>query len=93
MEINAEVIIKATKVDGVYSADPKKDSNAVKLPKLTYLEVLQQGLQVMDATATSLCMDNNLPMIIFDMTERGNIKKVVTGEQIGTIVKGGTVNG
>ncbi len=89
MEINAEVILKATKVDGVYSADPKKDKNAVKLPTLTYLEVLQKGLQVMDATATSLCMDNNLPMIIFDMTQRDNIKKVVLGENIGTIVKGG----
>jgi uridylate kinase len=92
MEINAEVILKATKVDGVYSADPKKDKNAVKLPKLTYLEVLQKGLQVMDATATSLCMDNNLPMIIFDMTQRDNIKKVVHGEEIGTIVQGGVEN-
>ncbi|MCW8859094.1 MAG: UMP kinase [Deltaproteobacteria bacterium] len=89
MEINAEVILKATKVDGVYSADPNKDRNAVKIPTLTYLEVLQKGLQVMDATATSLCMDNNLPMIIFDMTRRDNIKKVVLGEPIGTIVKGG----
>ena len=89
MEINAEVILKATKVDGVYSADPKKDKNAVKLPTLTYLDVLQKGLQVMDATATSLCMDNNLPMIIFDMTQRDNIKKVVLGEKIGTIVQGG----
>ncbi len=93
MEINAEVILKATKVDGVYSADPKKDRDAVKLPTLTYLEVLQKGLQVMDATATSLCMDNNLPMIIFDMTRRDNIKKVILGEQIGTIVKGGDGDG
>ncbi len=93
MEINAEVIIKATKVDGVYTADPKKDSDAVKLPVLTYLEVLQRGLQVMDATATSLCMDNNLPMIIFDMTQPGNIQKVVRGESIGTIVKGGDADG
>lgn len=93
MEINAEVILKATKVDGVYTADPKKDKSAVKLPTLTYLEVLQKGLQVMDATATSLCMDNNLPMIIFDMTHRDNIKKVVLGEKIGTIVKGGDENG
>ncbi|MEA3362767.1 MAG: UMP kinase [Thermodesulfobacteriota bacterium] len=92
MEINAEVILKATKVDGVYTADPKKDKNAVKLSKLTYLEVLQKGLQVMDATATSLCMDNNLPMIIFDMTHRNNIKKVVLGEKIGTIVEGGDGN-
>ena len=93
MEINAEVILKATKVDGVYTADPKKDKNAVKLPTLTYLEVLQKGLKVMDATATSLCMDNNLPMIIFDMTHRDNIKKVVLGEKIGTIVRGGDENG
>ncbi|MDA3901832.1 MAG: UMP kinase [Desulfuromusa sp.] len=93
MEINAEVILKATQVDGIYSADPKKDKNAVKLPVLTYLEVLQKGLQVMDATATSLCMDNNLPMIIFDMTQRDNIKKVVMGEKIGTIVQGGESNG
>jgi len=93
MEINAEVILKATKVDGVYSADPKKNKNAVKLSEITYLEVLQKGLQVMDATATSLCMDNNLPMIIFDMTQRDNIKKVVLGEKIGTIVQGGAVNG
>ena len=89
MEINAEVILKATKVDGIYTADPKKDRDATKLSTLTYLEVLQKGLQVMDATATSLCMDNNLPMIIFDLTQRGNIKKVVLGEKIGTIVKGG----
>jgi uridylate kinase len=88
MEIGAEVILKATKVDGVYTADPAKDKNAVKLDGLTYLDVLQRGLQVMDATATSLCMDNNLPMIIFDLTRRGNIMKVVCGEPIGTIVKG-----
>ncbi len=88
MEIGAEVILKATKVDGIYSADPAKDKNAVKLNDLTYLEVLQKGLQVMDATATSLCMDNNLPMIIFDLTQRGNIMKVVCGESIGTIVQG-----
>lgn len=89
MEINAEVILKATKVDGVYTADPAKDPNATKIEELTYLDVLQKGLQVMDATATSLCMDNNLPMIIFDLTSPGNIKKVVLGEKIGTIVKKG----
>lgn len=88
MEIGAEVILKATKVDGVYSADPVKDCNAVKYTSLTYLEVLKMGLQVMDATATSLCMDNNLPIIVFDLTQRGNIKRVVMGEAIGTIVKG-----
>jgi uridylate kinase len=88
MEINAQVILKGTKVDGVYSADPKKDATAVKLPKLTYLEVLRMGLRVMDATATSLCMDNNLPIVIFDLTTEGNIKKVICGEEIGTIVQG-----
>ncbi|OGR25936.1 MAG: UMP kinase [Desulfuromonadales bacterium GWD2_54_10] len=88
MEINAQVILKGTKVDGVYSADPMKDPEAVKLPKLTYIDVLKRGLQVMDATATSLCMDNNLPIIIFDLTTEGNIKKVISGEEIGTIVQG-----
>jgi uridylate kinase len=88
MEIGADVILKGTKVDGVYSADPKKDPDAVKFPSLTYIEVLKKGLQVMDATATSLCMDNSLPIIVFDVTTDGNVKKVVCGEEIGTIVKG-----
>lgn len=88
MEIGAEVILKATRVDGVYSADPRKDKNATRFSRLTYIEVLRLGLQVMDATATSLCMDYNLPIIIFDLTRRGNIKKVVCGAEIGTIVKG-----
>jgi len=88
MEINAEVILKATKVDGVYSADPMKHKDAVKYANLTYLDVLKMGLQVMDATATSLCMDNNLPIVVFDLNRRGNIKRVVLGEPIGTIVKG-----
>lgn len=88
MEIGAEVILKGTKVDGVYSADPMKDPNASKFSRLSYIDVLKKGLQVMDATATSLCMDNGLPIIIFDVTTVGNIKKVVLGEEIGTIVKG-----
>ena len=88
MEINAQVILKGTKVDGVYSADPKKDPDAVKLPELTYIDVLKKGLQVMDATAISLCMDNKLPIIVFDLTVEGNIKKVISGETIGTIVQG-----
>ena len=88
MEIGADVILKATKVDGVYSADPAKDKNAVKYSSLSYLDVLQNGLQVMDSTATSLCMDHGLPIIVFDLTRSGNIQKVVKGEQIGTIVKG-----
>jgi uridylate kinase len=88
MEIGAEIILKATKVDGVYSADPLKHKDAVKYATLTYLDVLKMGLQVMDATATSLCMDNNLPIVVFDLTRRGNIQRVVLGEPIGTIVKG-----
>ncbi len=88
MEIGAEAILKGTKVDGVYSADPKKDSAATRYNSLTYIEVLQKGLQVMDATATSLCMDNNLPIIVFDLTTPGNIKRVIEGEEIGTIVQG-----
>jgi len=88
MEINAQVILKGTKVDGVYSADPKKFPDAVKLPELTYIDVLKKGLQVMDATAISLCMDNKLPIIVFDLTVAGNIKKVIGGEEIGTIVQG-----
>ena len=88
MEINADVILKATKVDGIYTADPNKDKDAVKYSSLTYLDVLKLGLQVMDATATSLCMDNNLPIVVFDMTARGNIQRVILGEAIGTIVKG-----
>jgi len=88
IEIGAEVILKATKVDGVYTADPMKDKDAVKYSSLTYLDVLKMGLQVMDSTATSLCMDNNLPIIVFDLTRTGNIKRVVCGETIGTIVKG-----
>ncbi len=88
IEIGAEVILKATKVDGVYSADPAKDATAVKYQSLKYMDVLKMGLQVMDSTATSLCMDNSLPIIVFDLTQYGNIQKVVCGEPIGTIVKG-----
>lgn len=88
MEINAQAILKGTKVDGVYTADPKKDPDAVKISELSYIDVLKKGLQVMDATAISLCMDNNLPIIVFDLTTEGNIKKVISGEEIGTIVQG-----
>ncbi|WP_281887578.1 UMP kinase [Paenibacillus sp. YYML68] len=88
-EIEAEVILMAkNKVDGVYSADPFKDPTAVKFETLTYMEVLNKNLGVMDSTASSLCMDNNIPLIVFSITESGNIKRVVMGEKIGTIVKG-----
>ncbi|GFO55470.1 uridylate kinase [Geomonas sp. Red276] len=89
MEIGADVILKGTKVDGVYSADPKKDPSATKYQSLSYLEVLRKGLQVMDATAISLCMDNNLPIIVFDLTTEGNVLRVVSGAPIGTLVKEG----
>ncbi len=89
MEINADVILKATKVDGVYTADPLTHADARRLTDLTYLEVLQRQLKVMDATAISLCMDNNLPVIVFKMTEKGNIRRILEGETIGTIVRGG----
>jgi uridylate kinase len=88
MEIGADVILKGTKVDGVYSADPNKDAAATKYESLTYLEVLRKGLQVMDATAISLCMDNSLPIIVFDVTTEGNVVRVVCGDRIGTLVKG-----
>jgi uridylate kinase len=88
IEIGAEIILKATKVDGVYNTDPAKDKNAVKYDQLSYLDVLKQGLEVMDSTATSLCMDNDLPILVFDLTTSGNIQRVVCGEQIGTVVKG-----
>jgi uridylate kinase len=88
MEIGADVILKGTKVDGVYSADPNRDPTATKYESLDYLEVLRKGLQVMDATAISLCMDNSLPIIVFDVTTDGNIIRVICGDRIGTIVKG-----
>jgi uridylate kinase len=87
MEINAEVILKATKVDGVYDSDPKKNGDAKRFRTLTYMDVLQKNLNVMDATAISLCMDNQLPIVVFDMTLAGNIgKAVLTPGDIGTVV-------
>lgn len=86
-EINADIIFKATNVDGVYSADPKKDKNATKFDEITYIDVLNKKLNVMDSTATSLCMDNNIPILVFDINKKGNLLKASTGERIGTIVK------
>jgi len=87
MEINADAILKATKVDGVYSHDPMKVKGAKKFFQLKYIDVLKKGLKVMDATAVSLCMDNKLPIVVFNLTRHGNIKRVVLGEKIGTVVK------
>jgi uridylate kinase len=86
VEVGAEAILKATKVDGIYTADPKKHPDATRFEQLAYLEVLQRGLEVMDNTALTLCMDNNLPIIVFDMAAAGNIRRVVWGESIGTLV-------
>jgi uridylate kinase len=89
MEIGAEVIFKATRVDGVYDADPEKHPEATRFEELTYIDVLNRNLQVMDSTAISLCMDNGLPILVFNMLEQGNIMKAVSGERIGTLVHGG----
>lgn len=87
MEINADVIMKATNVDGIYNKDPKKHKDATFYKELTYMDVLKDGLQVMDSTAISLCMDNRLPIITFNLNKAGNIARVVRGEKIGTLVK------
>ena len=86
IEIGADAIIKATKVDGIYSSDPKADAGAQRLARATYIEVLSRRLQVMDTTAISLCMENALPIIVFDLTLPGNIKRIVLGEPVGSIV-------
>jgi uridylate kinase len=89
LEINAEILFKATKVDGVYDKDPKKHGDAKKYEELTFMEVLDKDLRILDSTATSLCMENNLPIVVFDITRPGNIKDVVMGKKIGTLVKKG----
>lgn len=88
MEIGAEVILKATKVNGVYSSDPVKDPTARKFESIGYFDVLRKGLSVMDSTAISLCMDNNLPIVVFNVRGKGNIKHIVQGKKIGTLVRG-----
>jgi uridylate kinase len=88
MEIDAEVILKATKVDGIYSSDPMKDPSAKKYQTVTYIDVLKKGLSIMDSTAISLCMDNNLPIVVFNLRGKGNIRKIIEGKKIGTLVWG-----
>jgi len=88
LEIGADCVMKATKVDGVYDADPKKFPDAVRFDELTYIDVLNRGLQVMDSTAISLCMDNDLPILVFNMEVEGNIERALKGEPVGTIVRG-----
>lgn len=91
MEIGADAILKATKVDGIYSSDPEKDPDAKKYDIVTYIDVLKKGLAVMDSAAVSLCMDNNLPIVVFNLRGKNNIKKIIEGEKIGTFVKGSHV--
>jgi uridylate kinase len=86
VEIGADAIMKATKVDGIYSADPARNPGAERLARVTYIDVLSRRLEVMDTTAISLCMDNGLPIIVFDLTRSGNIKRIVLGEPVGSIV-------
>ena len=86
-ELDVECLLKATKVDGIYDSDPVKNPDAKRYEHITYMEVLAKELHVMDATATSLCMDNNMPMIVFDLTKRGNIKRALQGENVGTTVE------
>jgi uridylate kinase len=86
IEITADVILKGTRVDGIYTADPEKDKSAKKYSTITYQECISGNLKVMDMTAFTLCMENNLPIIVFDMNKPGNLKKVVTGDQVGTLV-------
>lgn len=89
VELECEVVLKATKVDGVYTADPNRDPNASRFDRLDYLEVLNRGIEVMDSTALTLCMDNGVPIIVFDLLKEGNMLKVVKGEHIGTLVGAG----
>ena len=86
-EIEADVVIKATKVDGIYSADPVKDKNAIKFDKIKYIDMLTKGLKVMDSTAISMCMDNRLPIVVFNLHEEGSLLKIVMGETVGTLVE------
>ncbi|MCY3625205.1 MAG: UMP kinase [Candidatus Dadabacteria bacterium] len=90
LQMGADIIMKATKVDGIYDKDPVKNKDASKFTELTYMEILKKGLKVMDATSISLCMEGNIPIVVFDLFEKGNIEKVIRGEKVGTIVKSGT---
>ncbi len=90
LQMGADIIMKATKVDGIYDKDPVKNEDASKFTELTYMEILKKGLKIMDATSISLCMEGNIPIVVFDLFEKGNIEKIISGEKIGTIVRSGT---
>ncbi len=89
VEMNAEVLLKGTRVDGVYTADPEKDRNAVRFDEISFDEAYKRGLKIMDLTAFTLCRENNLPIVVFDMNTRGNLMQVISGEKVGTLVKKG----
>lgn len=90
LQMGADIIMKATKVDGIYDEDPVKNKDASKFSELTYMEILKKGLKIMDATSISLCMEGNIPIVVFDLFEKGSIEKVIRGEKVGTIVRSGT---
>lgn len=90
LQMGADIIMKATKVDGIYDKDPVKNEDASKFTELTYMEILRKGLKIMDATSISLCMEGNIPIVVFDLFEKGNIEKIISGEKVGTIVRSGT---
>ena len=86
MEIKADVMLKGTRVDGVYTADPEKNPDAIRYENVSFEEVYEKGLNIMDLTAFTLCMENKLPIIVFDMNKKGNLKKVIDGEKVGTLI-------
>ena len=90
LQMGADIIMKATKVDGIYDKDPVKNKDASKFAELTYMEILKKGLKIMDATSISLCMEGNIPIVVFDLFEEGSVEKVIRGEKVGTIVRSGT---
>lgn len=90
LQMGADIIMKATKVDGIYDKDPVKNKDASKFTELTYMEILKKGLKIMDATSISLCMEGNIPIVVFDLFEKGSVEKVIRGEKVGTIVRSGT---
>jgi uridylate kinase len=89
MEIKAEIILKATRVDAIYDADPRSNPKAKRFERLSYIDVLRRGLKVMDTTAISLCMDNRMPIVVYDLRRKGNLRRIVTGEKVGTLVEEG----
>jgi uridylate kinase len=86
IEVDADAVFKGTRVDGIYDSDPEKNANAIRFPKITYMEMLQQGLKVMDLTAITLCQENKLPIVVFNMNQKGNLQRVLTEDGVGSVV-------